>query len=368
MRGQNTPQNAMFSYIPLESRVPKKHPLRKIREIVDDVLETMSSSFDEIYSHTGRPSIPPEVLIKALFIQYLYGFKSERVLLEQIDFNLLYRWFVGISADDEMWNETVFSKNRERLLGERIIGELFSRIVNRADEMGLLSSEHFSVDGTLLQSWASMKSFKKKDGSDDNRKNDDNDTDKGNPSVDFHGEKRSNETHESCTDPEARLYKKSAGSAAKLCFMGHALSENRNGLAVRVITTQASYHAEHEAALRMIDTLRNNKKITLGADKHYDNHDFCKEVRERNVIPHVAQNIHSRRKKSAIDGRTTRYSGYEISIRKRKRIEEIFGWLKDTGCMRRPHFRGLKRISAAFTFSMSVYNVIRVQNLMLQPV
>ena len=368
MRGQNTPQNAMFSYIPLESRVPKKHPLRKIREIVDDVLETMSSSFDEIYSHTGRPSIPPEVLIKALFLQYLYGFKSERVLLEQIDFNFLYRWFVGISADDEMWNETVFSKNRERLLGERIIGELFSRIVNRADEMGLLSSEHFSVDGTLLQSWASMKSFKKKDGSDDNRKNDDNDTDKGNPSVDFHGEKRSNETHESCTDPEARLYKKSAGSAAKLCFMGHALSENRNGLAVRVITTQASYHAEHEAALRMIDTLRNNKKITLGADKHYDNHDFCKEVRERNVIPHVAQNIHSRRKKSAIDGRTTRYSGYEISIRKRKRIEEIFGWLKDTGCMRRPHFRGLKRISAAFTFSMSVYNVIRMQNLMLQPV
>jgi len=367
MRGQNTPQNSMFSYIPLEMRVPKKHPLRKIREIVDDVLEAMNSSFDEIYSHTGRPSIPPEVLIKALFLQYLYGFKSERILLEQIDFNFLYRWFVGISADDEVWDETVFSKNRERLLGEKIINELFSQIVNRAEKKGLLSSEHFSVDGTLLQSWASMKSFKKKDKLKDSG-SDDNDIDKGNPSVDFHGEKRSNETHESSTDPEARLYKKSSGSAAKLCFMGHALSENRNGLAVRVVTTQASFHAEHEAALTMIGTLERNKRITLGADKHYDDHNFCKEARGKKVTPHVAQNIHARRKKSAIDGRTTRYPGYEISIRKRKRIEEIFGWLKDTGCMRRPHFRGLKRIGAAFTFAMSVYNVVRMQNLALKAV
>lgn len=360
MRGQNTPQNSMFSYIPLEMRVPKNHPLRKIREIVDTVLKTMSSSFDEIYSHTGRPSIPPEVLIKALFLQYLYGFKSEKILLEQIDFNFLYRWFVGISVDDRMWDETVFSKNRERLLGERITGELFLQIVNEAEKKGLLSSEHFSVDGTLVQSWASMKSFKKKDSIEDKKNNDD---DKGNPSVDFHGEKRSNQTHESTTDPEARLYKKSSGSAAKLCFMGHALSENRNGFAVRVMTTQASYHAEHEAALAMIDTLERENRITLGADKHYDNYDFCKEARERKVTPHVAQNIHARRTKSAIDGRTTRYPGYEISIRKRKRIEEIFGWSKETGCMRRPHFRGLKRISAAFTFAMSVYNVIRMQNL-----
>ena len=359
MRGQATPQTEMFSYIPLETRVPENHPLRKMKEIIDDVLAKMSKDFDGIYSRTGRPSIPPETLIKALFLQYLYGFRSERILLEQIDFNLLYRWFVGLSADDKVWDETVFSKNRDRLLNEEIIHTLFLHIVDVAKKKGLLSSEHFSVDGTLIQSWASLKSLKRKDGTDDRK----DDGDKGNPSVDFHGEKRSNATHESSTDPEALLYTKSKGTAARLCYMGHALSENRNGLAVRVMTTKAGYYAEHDAAIAMIESLNTRSPKTVGADKHYDNTKLCETLRMLEVTPHVAQNIHERKKTSAIDGRTTRHWGYEISIRKRKRIEEIFGWLKEHSLLRRPHFRGMKRISAAFIFAMSVYNMVRIQNL-----
>ena len=359
MRGQSTPQTDMFSYIPLETRVPKNHPLRKMKEIIDDVLAAMSKDFDGIYSRTGRPSIPPEMLIKALFLQYLYGFRSERLLLEQIDFNLLYRWFVGLSADGKVWDETVFSKNRERLLNEEIIHAMFLHIVEMAEKKGLLSSEHFSVDGTLIQSWASLKSLRRKDGKDDRK----DDGDKGNPSIDFHGEKRSNATHESGTDPEALLYTKSKGTAARLCYMGHALSENRSGLAVRVTTTKAGYYEEHDAAISMIKSLKTNIRKTVGADKHYDNDELCTALRALNVTPHVAQNIHARKKTSSIDGRTTRHWGYEISIRKRKRIEEIFGWLKEHSLMRRPHFRGMKRISAAFIFSMSVYNIVRMQNM-----
>ncbi|MGL4370212.1 MAG: IS5 family transposase, partial [Spirochaetota bacterium] len=286
-----------------------------MKEIIDDVLEQMSKDFDGIYSHTGRPSIPPETLIRALFLQYLYGIRSERLLLEQIDFNLLYRWFVGLKADERIWDETVFSKNRDRLLNEDIIQKLFMHIIDIADRKGLLSSEHFSVDGTLLHAWASLKSMKRKDGADDRK----DDGDKGNPSVDFHGEKRSNATHESSTDPEAKLYTKAKGSTAKLSYMGHALSENRNGLVVRVTTTSAGYYEEHYAALEMIDALGTKTPKTLGADKHYDNDNFCQELRNRNVTPHVAQNIHARKHNSAVDGRTTRHPGYEISIRKRKR-------------------------------------------------
>lgn len=362
MRGQKTPQTDMFSYIPLENRVPKDHPLRKMKEIIDDVLAKMSKDFDGIYSRTGRPSIPPETLIKSLFLQYLYSFRSERILLEQIDYNFLYRWFVGLSADDKVWDETVFSKNRDRLLCEEIIHTLFMNIVEIAKKKKLLSSEHFSVDGTLVQSWASLKSLKRKDGTDDRK----DDGDKGNPSVDFHGEKRSNATHESSTDPEALLYTKSKGTAARLCFMGHALSENRNGLAVRVMTTKAGYYAEHEAAIAMIESLNTKIQKTVGADKHYDNDDLCAKLRELNVTPHIAQNIHARKKTSAIDRRTTRHWGYETSTRKRKRIEEIFGWVKEHSLMSRPHFRGIKRISAAFIFSMSVYNIVRIQNLTVE--
>jgi transposase len=359
MRGKTENQIELFSYIPLEMRVPKRHPLRGMKEIIDEVLEEMSTLFDGLYSHTGRPSIPPEMLIKSLFLQMLYGIRSEKQILDQIEFNFLYRWFVGLKADDPIWDETVFSKNRDRILGEEVINELFSRIVEIARKKQLLSSNHFTVDGTLLEAWASLKSLKKKEG-DDNRKDD---GDSGNPSVDFKGEKRSNKTHESITDPESKLYTKSKGVAAKLTYMGHILMENRNGIPVQVETTCASYHAEHIATLSMIDMMDTVNRKTLGADKHYDNDKFCDELRNRNITPHVAQNIHARKYSSAVDERTTRHPGYEISQRKRKRVEEIFGWLKAFGIVRRPHFRGLQRIGNFFKFAVSVYNILRIHNL-----
>jgi transposase len=360
MRGQNSEtQEDLYSYIPLEARIPAKHPLRKIKEIIDSVLEEMDQEFDALYSHTGRPSVPPELLLKALFLQVLYGIRSERLLLEQIDFNFLYRWFVGLKADTRIWDETVFSKNRERLLKGEIADKLFERVIAIAERKKLISNEHFTVDGTLVEAWASLKSFQKKD--DDEKRKDDGDP--GNPSVDFHGEKRSNATHESKTDPESNLYKKSKGARAMLCYMGHVLMENRNGLAVGAETTVSGYYAEHEAALSMIDTLDGENRKTLGADKHYDNENFCEELRARKVTPHVAMNIHSRRHQSAIDERTSRHPGYEISQRKRKRVEEIFGWLKEFSILRRPHFRGRERIGYLFKFALSVYNIVRIRNL-----
>jgi transposase len=361
MRGeQNQNQTELYSYIPIEARIPAKHPLRKIREILDSVLEEMSKEFDALYSHTGRPSVPPEMLLKALFLQILYGIRSERQLLEQIDFNFLYRWFIGLKADDRIWDETVFSKNRERLLKGEIADKLFEEVRALADQKNLISDEHFTVDGTLVEAWASLKSFQKKD--EKNKRKDDGDP--GNPSVDFHGEKRRNDTHESTTDPDAKLYRKSGGQTAKLSYMGHVLMENRNGLAIGADATIAGYFAEHESALKMVDTFKTNKQKTLGADKHYDNDHFCNELRTKNITPHIAMNIHARKHKSAIDGRTTRHSGYEISQRKRKRVEEIFGWLKAFSILRRPHFRGLDRIDYLFTFSVAVYNILRIRNLL----
>ncbi len=361
MRGpQDKNQTELYSYIPIEARIPAKHPLRKIQEIVDSVLEEMSKEFDALYSHTGRPSVPPEMLLKALFLQVLYGIRSERQLLEQIDFNFLYRWFIGIKADDRIWDETVFSKNRERLLNGEIADKLFEKVITLAGRKNLISDEHFTVDGTIVEAWASLKSFQKKDGK--TKRKDDGDP--GNPSVDFHGEKRKNDTHESTTDPEAKLYRKSKGQTAKLSFMGHVLMENRNGLAIGADATIAGYFAEHESAIEMIDNFRTKKQKTLGTDKHYDNDDFCNELRKRNITPHVAKNIHARKHKSAIDGRTTRHPGYEISQRKRKRVEEIFGWLKAFSILRRPHFRGLERIDYLFKFSVAVYNILRIRNLL----
>jgi transposase len=361
MRGQKSDQQTeLYSYIPLETRIPANHPLRKIKEITDSVLEEMDKEFDALYSHTGRPSVPPEMLLKSLFLQILYSIRSEKLLLEQIDFNFLYRWFVGLKSDDQIWDETVFSKNRERLLKGEIADRLFEKVIALANKKNLISDEHFTVDGTLVEAWASLKSFQKKD-KEEKRKDDD---DSGNPSIDFHGEKRSNETHESKTDPEAKLYRKSKGQAAKLSYMGHVLMENRNGLAVGVDATIAGYFAEHEAALEMIDRLGTEKKKTLGADKHYDNETFCKELRGRNVTPHVAMNIHARKYTSAIDGRTSRHPGYEISQKKRKRVEEIFGWLKAFSILRRPHFRGLDKIEYQFKFAVSVYNILRIRNLL----
>lgn len=362
MRGEHREQSEMFSYITLERRIPKKHPLRKIRELVDEVLKGMSRRFDKIYSHTGRPSIPPERLLKALLLQVLHGIRSERLLLEQLDYNLLYRWFLGMSPDDQVWEETVFSKNRERLLDGEIAEMFFKKVLNMAQDKGLLSTEHFTVDGTLVESWASLKSLERRDGEGHNNA----DGDSGNPSVDFRGERRTNETHVSGTDPEAKIYTKSKGVAAKLHYMGHVLMENRNGLAVGAEMTSAGYFSETDAALVMAKGLRGEHRKTLGADKHYDQDNFCAALRDKKITPHVAQNIHSRKHHSAIDRRTTRHTGYEVSQRKRKRVEEIFGWLKQWGILRRPHFRGIQKMGFLFKFAVSVYNLLRISNLTMQ--
>lgn len=361
MRGQVSEQNELFSYIPLEARVPERHPLRRIKALVDPILERLSSRFDEIYSTTGRPSIPPEMLLKALLLQILYGIRSEFLLLEQIDFNLLFRWFVGLGPDDRIWDESVFTKNRDRLLRGDVADLFFHEVVRVADKKKLVSKEHFTVDGTLIEAWASLKSLVPKEESDVDSKRDD-DGDPGNPSVNFRGEKRSNQTHESSTDAEARIYTKASGQAAKLNFMGHVLMENRNGLAVEATLTRAGYHSERDAAIDMLDDLDTSYKKTLGADKAYDEEDFCRALRDRGVTPHVAQNIHKTRQFSAVDGRTTRHAGYEISSRKRKRVEEIYGWLKGT-ILRRVHFRGLGRVGFVFKFAVAVYNLLRISNL-----
>jgi hypothetical protein len=299
------------------------------------------------------------MLLKASLLQVLYAIRSERVLLEGIDFNLLYRWFVGLSMDDSVWEESVFSKNRERLLEGKIAERFMKEVVGLADRKGLISEDHFTVDGTLIEAWASLKSLEEIDGERDRK----DDGDPGNPSVDYKGERRRNDTHRSTTDPESRIFTKAKGQAAKLNFMGHVLMENRNGLAVAATLNQPSFHAEHEAALEMVDILKDDSQKTLGGDKHYDDRDFCAALRKMNVTPHVAQNIHARRHSSAIDGRTTRHSGYEVSQRKRKRVEEIFGWLKQWGPFRRQHFRGLDQVGFYFTFGVATYNLLRIANI-----
>jgi transposase len=359
MRGQLKEQSALFSYIPLETRIPDRHPLRRIRDLVDPILERISGQFDAIYSHTGRPSIAPEMLLKALLLQVLYGIRSEFLLLEQIEFNFLYRWFVGLSADDKVWDESVFTKNRVRLLKGEVADLFFKEVVRAAEKKRLISHEHFSVDGTLIEAWASLKSLHPKDDEDDS----DDDGDPGNPSKNFRGQTRSNDTHESSTDADSRIYAKQAGPA-KLNYLGHVLMENRNGLAVEATITTADGYGERLAALQMLDELGGSGRKTLGGDKHYDDHKFCELLRERNVTPHVAQNINPRRHTSAVDGRTTHHPGYAISIRKRKRVEEIFGWLKAFGPLRRMHFRGKSRVGFFFTFSVAVYNLLRISNLL----
>jgi transposase len=361
MRGEQNNQIEMFSCIPLEHRIPKNHPLRKIKKVIDDILSQMNEKFDTVYSNTGRPSIPPESLIKALFLQILYGVRSERQILEQIEYNLLYRWFVGLSMDDKIWDETVFTKNRNRLLGNDMLDEIFQKVIEKAKKENLISADHFTVDGTLLEAWASLKNMKNRDEGDDDRKDD---GDKGNPSVDFHGEKRTNETHVSGTDPESRIYRKSKGQAAKLNYMGHIVMENRNGLAVNVNVTQAGYYSEHEACILMCKGLKGKSRKTLGADKHYDNDELCRELRNMKITPHVAQKLHAKKYTSAADGRTTRHAGYVVSQRKRKRIEEIFGWLKQFSVMRRQHFHGMEKVGWIFKFSVAVYNVLRIGNLL----
>ena len=346
----------MYSYLSPEQRVPADHPLRVIREMTNRILLQLSSLFSEIYSPLGRGSIPPERLLRALLLQVLYSIRSERMLLEQLNYNLLFRWFVGLNMDDAVWDVTVYTKNRERLLNAEVAQRFFDLVVGEAQSQNLMSNEHFTVDGTLLEACAGWKSFQKKEGEKEAAVDD-----PGNPTVDFHGEKRSNETHASTTDPEAKLAKKGKGKEAKLSYSGHVWMENRNGMIVDVEVLVATGTAEKEAALNMLEGIPGEERVTVGADKAYDNREFVEKARERNVTPHVAQNNKGR--KSAIDGRTTRHPGYAVSQQKRKRVEEIFGWMKTVGGMRKLRHRGLKLVGWMFTFSAAAYNLVRLRNL-----
>ena len=355
MRGNDTVRGALFSYVDLEKRIRADHPLRVIRGIVNATLAGLSGEFDRLYSPHGRESIPPERLLRALLLQALYSIRSERQLVERIEFDLLFRWFVGV--DDPVWDATTFTKNRDRLLEGDVAVKFLAGVLAQPKVKTLLSGEHFSVDGTLLEAWASTKSFRPKDGSgpppDAGR----------NGEQDFHGQKRGNETHASDTDPDARLYRKGRGKEAKLCFMGHALMENRNGLIVGARATRASAHAERLAALHLITPHADRPQaITLGGDKGFDTQDFVAELREINVTPHVARNVSGRR--SAIDGRTTRHAGYAISLRIRKRIEEAFGWAKTVAGLRKARHRGLPKIDWKFTLAMAAYNLVRLPKLL----
>jgi transposase len=354
MRGSDPKQDGMFSYVSPEQRVPAEHPLRPLRTMVDDILKEMSPRFAKPYADRGRPSIPPERLLRALLLQILYTVRSERLLMEQLNYNLLFRWFVGMGMDEVVWNHAVFSKNRERLLNEEVAEVFFQRVLERAKPY--LSDEHFTVDGTLIEAWASHKSFRPKDGGE---------APSGNGrEVDFHGEKRSNETHQSTTDPDARLYRKSKGSEAKMSYLGHALMENRHGLLVDTMVTLADGTAEREAAVLMASQIAGVKQVTLGGDKNYDTQEWVRDLREMKVTPHVAQNNTNRR--SAINGRTTQHVGYAISQKKRKRIEESFGWMKTIGMLKKVKLRGLEKVSWLFTFVAAVYNLYRLQRLQAQ--
>lgn len=359
MRGIDTTQSAMFSYVSAEQRVPKDHPLRRIRSLSEVALKALSREFDRMYADMGRPSIAPEKLLRALLLQILYTIRSERMLMEQLDYNLLFRWFVGLNMDDGVWDATVFSKNRDRMLKCDIARLFFEAIVEEARAVDLLSDEHFSVDGTLIEAWASQKSFQKKDHNDSGKP-----TDSGNGGVDFHGEQRTNQTHESKTDPDARLYKKSKGKEAKLCYAGHVLMENRNGLAVSGQITKASGTAERAAALDMLAKQAGDKRVTVGTDKAYDTHDFVEQTRAMNVTPHVTQNANGR--SSAIDDRTTRHEGYRVSLRCRARIEEIYGWLKTVGGQRKTRYRGEELVGWMFQLSLAAYNLVRMRKLVVE--
>lgn len=357
MRGNDAIAGSLFSYVDLEKRIRPDHPLRVIRGIVNSTLLTLSPEFDGLYSLWGRVSIPPERLLRALLLQAFYSIRSERQLVERIEFDLLFRWFVGLGVDDPVWDASSFAKNRDRLLAGDVAVKFLATVLAHRQVKTLLSTEHFSVDGTLLEAWASTKSFRPKDGSgslpDAGR----------NGEQDFHGQKRSNDTHASITDPDAQLYKKGRGKEAKLCFMGHALMENRNGLIVGAVATRASGHAERLAALHLIEPYADRPQaITLGGDKGFDTQDFVAELREINVTPHVTQNTKGRR--SAIDGRTTRHPGYDVSLRIRKRIEEAFGWAKTVAGMRKARHRGLAKIDWQFTFAMAAYNLVRLPKLL----
>jgi transposase len=355
MRGSDRTSGSLFSYVDLEDRVPAGHPLRVIREIVNDALADLDPEFGRLYEGRGRASIAPERLLRASLLQAFYSIRSERQLMEQIDYNLLFRWFVGLGIDDPVWDHSTFSKNRDRLLEADVAAMFLEAVLRHNKVRRFLSDDHFSVDGTLVEAWASMKSVRAKDGSDEppgpGR----------NGEADFHGKTRRNDTHESMTDPDARLYRKGTGQPAKLCFMGHALIENRHGLVVAAAVSKATGAAERNAALAMIEARADRpERITLGADKGYDAQDFVNELRSMAVTPHVAR----KKRHSAIDNRTARHAGYVTSQRRRKLVEEAFGWAKTIGGLARVKLRGLPRIGYQFTFAMVAYNLIRMPKLL----
>lgn len=352
MRGDDLQQRALFSYVSPEPRVPKDHPLRKRRPLVDGALARMSRRFTAMYARVGQPSIAPEKLLRALLLQILYTVRSERLLMERLDHDLLFRWFVGLNRDDPIWDATVYAKNRERLLNSDVAGEFFPEVLGQAEGLNLLSDEHFTVDGTLIEAWASQKSFKPKAGQVSPPPDD-----PGKPEVNFRGEKRRNDTHPSTTDPQARRYKKAKGQEAKLGYLGHVLMENRNGLVVDTRLTLAAGTAEREAALAMVKKRSGPRRVTLGGDKNYDPQDLVKGLRQNRVTPHVARNTANR--SSALDGRTTRHAGYAVSQRKRKRGEEIFGWMKTLGLMRKVRHRGRELVEGMFTYTAAAYNLMR---------
>jgi transposase len=362
MRGSDQIQSSMFSYLSPETRVRQEHPLRAIRVMVDEALRRMSPLFDQMYSEMGRPSIAPEKLLRAQLLQMLYSVRSERLLMEEIDYSVLFRWFVGMNMDEPVWDATVFTKNRDRLLEHEVAKVFFAQVWKQAEQANLTSDEHFTVDGTLLEAGASLKSFQKKGAA----KHDDPD-DPGNPTVDFHGEKRSNDSHVSTTDPDARLARKGNGKEAKLSYCGNLLIENGNGLIAQTELLPANGTAERDAALLMLEQIPAEQRVTVGADKGYDTREFVAECRQMNVTPHVAQNTH-RTGGSAVDGRTTRHAGYALSQRKRKRIEECFGWLKTVALLRKLRHRGIFKVGWIFTFAAAAYNLVRMRKLLVPAV
>ena len=355
MRGADEQPGSMFSYISAEARVPADHPLRAIRRITDRALERLSPQFGTLYVNFGRPSIAPEKLLRALVLQALYSIRSERQLMEQLDYNILFRWFVGLGMDDAVWAPTTFTKNRDRLLDGNIAQAFFEAVLIHADTAALLSDDHFTVDGTLLEAWASHKSFRPRD-------EDPPSPGGGNPTVNFHGQRRTNATHQSTTDPDARLYKKARGREAHLGYLGHVLMEHRSGLIVRATVTSADGHGERAAARQMIADLTGQHRITVAGDKGYDTRDFVADLRALHVTPHVAQHTTGRR--SAIDGRTTRHPGYAISQQKRKLVEQGFGWMKTIGGVRKLRHRGRPLVTWTFTLTAAVYNMVRMRRLL----
>ncbi len=356
MRGPDQKSGSLFSYVDPEERIPQKHPIRVIKAIVDDVLVSLDAEFERLYEGTGRHSIAPERLLRASLLQAFYSLRSERQLMEQIGYNILFRWFVGLGIDDPVWDHSTFSKNRDRLLDADVAAKFLEAVLRHPKVKRFLSDDHFSVDGTLVEAWASLKSFRAKDGSDEPP------APGRNGERDFHGEKRANDTHESRTDPEAKLFRKGSSQPAKLYFMGHALIENRNGLVVQADATQATGKAERQAALAMIDRQDpgSERRLTLAADKGYDTADFVADLRQKCVTPHVAAKVTG----SAIDGRTTRHESYRVSQRKRKLVEEAFGWGKTIAGLAKVKVRGLARVRFKFTFAMAAYNLIRMPRLL----